>query len=493
MQYKILYPLTVISICLIFGQRIAQAQPLVNEAKLVELGEVWLAYVEIERGTIRVAETAWWTTEAIRLNTEARRLEELEIALTTLDLELKKLANTKLGFFDYVIGIVADALDDADGVSNWSFVEEVNRFEFKRTATSAIRTQFESAWAGRLDNERIQLREELAVLKEKLGFYEEWSPDPLNEIPQEVFESVIADKISQAESIRINEAQRRVRTQTFEFQQKLQSDIIELRGKMSAEMNELLFTNDESTLPLEERELRDEIIALASVKADFPASGLLYDADRLVREAARKFAFVAEEEGLEVEELPTNAVLLSLARGTTLLARGAELLGYIERGLWTNPLPTLGDEWVGLAEIVEEQATRVEQIVGWIAEMEAMEVEQEVAMVLRVGHIANAARTAGIDDAGLVAKQAEIMQLLLEGRAKREEIEAERWEKLLEEASWLATEAKWLAIEGRRLVGREAFAEGVWPTEGRKNLDEQAGRLAVMASRIAEQVMRHMN
>ncbi len=491
-KYKTLCSLTWIGVCLIIGPKITYAQSHTNEGKLLELGEAWLVGIEIERKRARVAETAWWTTQAIRLDAEARRIEELEVALTTLDSELKKIANTKLGFFDYLIGIVADALEDADGVSDWNFVEYVERFEFAKMVTSAIQTEFELTWDGRLKNEKIQLQEELLALREKLGLHENWNP-LLDEIPPEAIASVIAQKIDLATLAHVNKSQsqaRQVTIRTKKFQQKLQSEIVKIREVVGAEMHRLIDSH-QSTLSEEDKERRHEIIALAATEVglSLPKRGLLYDADMLVRESLRKFAVIAEEEGFESKWLPTDAVLVSFAEGATLLARGAELLGYIEQGFWANPLPTLGAEWVELAEAVEERAKRVEQIVEWLAEREAVEVEQEVAMILRVERIANEARRAEIDNAGLVAKQAESMQLLLEGRAKREEIEAARWASLLEEASSLATEAKWLAIEGKRLVERETYIKSVRPMEGRSNLDRQAGRLGVRASRIAEQVI----
>jgi len=492
MQYKFLCSLTLIVVLVTIGPSTTQAQPLVNDHRLVELGEIWLTEVRSERRITRVAETAWWTTEAIRLNIEARRLKQLESALTILDSELEKLASAKLGFFDYLIGIVADALDDADGYSDWSFVEEVERFEFTRTATSAIQTQFQLTWSGRLENEKVQLRHEWTALKENLDI--EGELNLLNEIPQEVLGAAKAKKIQEevGEFMIDHHSEIQRSRQNRPLQQEIQAKLNAFRQETTLKIDDILATH-ESALSSEEKELRKEIIALVALEAGFPAIGLPLDAYWLETQAVQKFIFVMEEEGLEVEWSPMDAVLLSFANGAALLARGAELLGYIEQGFWTNPLPTLGSEWVELAEIIEEQAKRVEQIVEWLAEKEIMEVEEEMAMVHRIGRIADEARTAGIDNAGLVAKQSEVMKSLLEGRAKRERIEAERWNQLLEDASRLVTEAKWLAIEGRRLVEREAFVAGIMSMEGRSNLDAQAGRLGVMASRIAEQIIRYMN
>ena len=196
----------------------------------------------------------------------------------------------------------------------------------------------------------------------------------------------------------------------------------------------------------------------------------------------------AKEQGFESAWLVIESAPSILVQGTQLLSRGAELIALLHEVDDVSPRPRLESAWTEFTALMERRSKRIEQLVSRQAEDVALREEIEVAQAEEISLFADDARQSGLDEKGLIGAQTSRMLGLMDRRINQARTNTNRWIRLEEDARLLTTEFGWLASEALRIANRSELQARIETTSERADLATLSGRLAVMASRLEEQV-----
>lgn len=450
------------------------------DAKLDQLESEWIADFQEEIRIERAEELAWQALHSQRLFHDAVLLEQIGDTLTKLNTEIEGWSNSRkgLGILYGIFGLFSGLAGDIPSAGN--FIQSAD----DALTQASIGEGVSNSWIIGYANDRAQMKSEIETMLQKFELNESQRKQSERILIESYLLQLLDEKLDSLHKIINNHHRRAYPRPTIrsardknevlnEFRRQL-PDTVRINPSRVLEMAEEagLGYIDEFKIKMENRSTVVESKILMNISTD------------LANSEAKKVGY--ETAWLLIEASPSI-----LTRGAKLLSKEAELIALLYAGVDINPRPNLQAAWRELTVLMELRSKRLELLVQKKAEDMTLREEIELSKASEINLFTEEIRQSGIDDEGLIDAQTLLISDLLDRRINRARTISNRWAKLEQDAEFLATEFTWLASEAERIEHRSDLSARVETASERTELATLSGRLAVMSSRLEEQMMSH--